>query len=321
MTDKNIIKDIRHRLEAAGFFTLMGVFRMLGIDGARALAIFIAKTLGPRVGVEHRANTNLDLCLPDLSPAERRELLDKMWENLGATFAEYAHLDKFEAYTDGARITVSGTEHVDAVKASGKGALFVSGHFANWELLPVAASRAGLSGAEVYRAPNNPYIDKWLIDQRTKHIYQDQVPKGADGAKQLIKVLRNNKTIMMLIDQKMNDGIAAPFFGYEAMSPPAAAQLALKFGVPIIPASIRRGPNSTFHVAVQQPIWVTDENGKTAAIAEAMEKLNLWLEKEIRACPEQWLWLHRRFPKGTTPAARHTAPGSLATASLAQSTD
>jgi len=295
------LKDIRYRAEATGFVGLMGLFRILGLRNATAFAAWVARTFGPVSGAEQRARTNLKLCLPDLSPQDRRALLDAMWSNLGATFAEYAHLDKFRTYRPDARIEISGDRHAIEARDSGRGAIFVSGHFANWELLPLAASGLGLSGAEVYRAPNNPYIDKWLTDRRLRHIYQDQVPKGAAGAKQLIRVLKDNKHIVMLIDQKMNDGIPVPFFGYEAMTAPAAAQLALKFDVPIIRASIRRLPGSRFRITIHPPLRVPRDSDRARAIAGTMTELNRWLEDEIRQCPEQWLWLHRRFPKHDAP--------------------
>lgn len=288
---------MRHRLEAAGFFLLMGLFRLMGLETASKFGGSFARLVGPLTGVEKRAQRNFDLCLPDLSTHERRVLLDKMWSNLGATVAEYAHLDKFSTYDTDSRVSIDGAEYIEQVKNSGKGAIFVSGHFANWELLPLAASGLGLSGGEVYRATNNPYVNKWLAKQRSTYIYQDQIPKGAEGARELIRVLKANRFIVMLIDQKMNDGIAVPLFGHTAMSPPAAAQLALKFGVPIMRASITRQPGARFHITMLDPLWVKSTGDKSKDIATAMTQLNQWLEEEIRSHPHEWLWLHNRFPK------------------------
>ncbi len=292
-----LLKDLNYRIQHGLFVGLMRLFRGLGLERASRFGGWFARSLGPLIPISNRARTNLRLCFPDKSEDEIEKIVRGMWDNLGRTFAEYPHLDKFDAYNGSGRISVSGTETLDEIISRGTGAIFVSGHFANWELLPLAASGAGLSGGEVYRAANNPYVDNWLVGQRTTHVYQDQIPKGSHGARKLLAVLKDKRYVVMLIDQKMNDGISVPLFGQEAMTPPAAAQLSLRYKVPIVPASIERKNDGHFHIHVFPELEVPQSGRKSTDIYALTLKLNEWLEERIRERPEQWLWLHRRWPK------------------------
>ena len=101
----------------------------------------------------------------------------------------------------------------------------------------------------------------------------------------------------MLVDQKLNDGIAVPFLGRPAMTAPAAARLSLKFGIPIIPVAITRRPNAHFRVCIKQPIDFTPSGETNADIYALTLTINQEIEKFILARPGQWLWLHRRWPR------------------------
>ncbi len=296
-SSRPLTKDLNYRFQNWAFLGIMRLFRALGLARARQFGGWFARTLGPRIPVSNRARESLKASFPEKDKEEINQILVRMWDNLGRTFAEYPHLDQFDAYDGRGHISVSGTDTLDDIIAKGTGAIFVSGHFANWELLPLAASGVGLSGGEVYRAANNPYVDQWLVRQRTNHIYQDQIPKGSHGARKLLSVLKDRHYVVMLIDQKMNDGISVPLLGREAMTPPAAAQLSLRFNVPIVPASIVRKDDDTFHIHVFPPVTIEESGQKTQDIYALTLKLNQWLEERIREQPEQWLWLHRRWPK------------------------
>lgn len=284
----------RHAGEAVAFRLLLALLRLLGVDRASALGGTLARTIGPLLPVHQRALRNLAACLPERDARVRRAIARKMWDNFGRAAAEFAFLDVFHE-TDG-RIVVSGREHLDRILDQGRGAILVSAHLANWELLPVAAARHGVPAAMVYRAANNPKMDKLLRAWRTRHGAPLQVPKGATGARRLLGLLRERGHVAMLIDQKMNDGIAVPFFGRLAMTAPAAAQLARRFGCPILPIRIERLGGTCFRITVLPPLEVARSADRGADIRATMAALNQLVEDWVRARPEQWLWLHRRWP-------------------------
>ena len=289
---------IVYALEYALWWSVMKLFRVLGLQRASNLGGWLARNLGPKIPVTRRARRNMARALPHLSEAERERFIYEMWDNLGRTFAEYAHLDKFWAVKDGARIEIAGMEHAVAAIRKGKGGLFVSGHCGNWELMPRCIKDVGEKGTLVYRPPNNPWVDKWIAAQRRLGL-PTLAAKGGDGggAKAIIKTLRDNAFIAMLVDQKMNNGIAVPFFGREAMTSPAAASLSLRHGSPIVPAWCVRLPNQRFRVTAYPEIPMPNTGDRERDIYELALALNKFLEDRIRENPANWLWLHSRWPK------------------------
>jgi KDO2-lipid IV(A) lauroyltransferase len=121
-------------------------------------------------------------------------------------------------------------------------------------------------------------------------------PKGTRGAVKMARAIKNNEAIAMLIDQKMNDGIAVPFFGVDAMTAPAIAQLALRYDLPILPAYVLRKGGAHFE-AHMFPALKYEKTGDTEKdTLTIMTAINTMLEGWIRAHPEQWFWVHRRWP-------------------------
>ncbi len=203
-----------------------------------------------------------------------------MWDNLGRMVAEYAHLDKFDLHGPDPRIQVDNVE--EAEKVRGKGVLFLSGHFANWEIMPIAAARFGLDGAMVYRPPNNPYVDRWISRARARKGLAEQISKH-QGARRIFTLLRAGKAILLLADQKTNEGIAVPFFGRDAMTTPAPAALALKLKVPVMFASNKRLGGARFAVTVYPPLTFMPSGDDDADMRALTAAINLRLEEMVRA--------------------------------------
>jgi KDO2-lipid IV(A) lauroyltransferase len=288
---------LRYGLEAAAFFAGIGFFRMLGLRAASAVGGFVGRNIFYRIrGVMKRARENLRAAFPEKSDAEIEAIIVEMCDNLGRTVAEYAHLDKFSMHGDNPRLEIVNAEAGRAAMASGKGVMFFSGHFANWEMMPFVAEQLGFEGGEVYRPQNNPIVDRWLVEQRRKNGPKDQVAKGVQGTKRIFTLLRRGKAIFLLADQKTNEGIAAPFFGRDAMTTPAPAMFALKLGSTLLPASNERLPGPRFRMTIHPPVDFTPTGDQerdvyllTCAISDA-------IEKAVRMRPSQWLWIHRRWP-------------------------
>ena len=286
-------QKLRYGAEASLFLLFMGLFRLLGLDLASAVGGFIGREIFARTGVTRRARENLELAFPEKSSAEIDAIIRIMWDNLGRTVAEYAHLDKFDLAGPGARITVENIELAEAIR--GKSVLILSGHFANWEIMPVAASRFGLDGAIVYRPPNNPYVDRYIAWARSRKGFREQISKH-HGTKRIFTLLRGGKAILLLADQKTNEGIPVPFFGRDAMTTPAPAALALKLNVPILFASNKRLGGAHFQVTMHPPLLFAPSGDHDADVKSLTAAINARLEDIVRADPGQWLWIHRRWP-------------------------
>lgn len=276
---------------------LFALMRALGPRRASNLGGFVARAIGPWLPVSRIARVNLRLAFPDRDEAWRTGVVRAMWDNLGRTAAELACLD--EIVTDPAAVEVAGVEHVDTAARAGGPWILVSAHFANWEIeLPMAARRGVVPGV-VYRAIANPHLDGLIAAIRTRAMGGRAVmlPKGAAGARATLAHLKAGGVVGMLVDQKMNDGIAARLFSRTAMTAPAAAHLALRFGCPLIPArAVRLGP-ARFRIEVLPPIPLPEAMDRHAAVAEVTQRLNDLIEAWARERPSEWLWLHRRFDK------------------------
>ncbi|MGH6975804.1 MAG: lysophospholipid acyltransferase family protein, partial [Stellaceae bacterium] len=112
----------------------------------------------------------------------------------------------------------------------------------------------------------------------------------------LLRHLHQGGHVAMLVDQKMNDGIAVPFFGRDAMTAPAIARLALRFNCPIVPVRVERLTGAHFRFTVLPRLELTDRRDTADNVLATMTRITALLEEWIVARPEQWLWLHRRWP-------------------------
>ncbi len=294
MTDRQKIKkQAAYLTQAILLAAFLGLCRILPVDWASGLGGLIGRTIGPRMGQNRKAERNLARALPENSSEENRRIMRGMWDNLGRTIAEYPHLPRICASLYGGRVEVLGLDIYYAVRDSGKAAIVFGAHLANWEVSPYLSRHAGMALSLIYRAPNNPWVDRllmWLRD--APQLFR----KGDEGAKGLFRLLRKGGHIGMLIDQKMNDGIPVPFFGRDAMTAPAIAQFALRLGCILLPVKTERLKGARFRITVFPPLDIAPTGDRERDEYEIMLRINKMIEEWVRARPEQWLWLHRRWP-------------------------
>ncbi|HMA52150.1 MAG TPA: lauroyl acyltransferase [Magnetospirillaceae bacterium] len=282
--------DLLQRAEAALLWVVYHGLLALPLDRASRFGGVLMRAIGPLLPQSRRARRSLELALPG---CDHRRILRDMWENLGRMAGEYPH--SLEFARDPARMELVGAEPVLAMRAAGQPMLFFSGHIGNWELTYPLMARLDIHGAGVFRAPNNPHVS-WLFD-RAAYPHIGMIPKGAAGARKSIEVLNAGKSLAMFVDQKMNDGIEAPFFGRPAMTAPALASLALKFGYPVVPFRVVRTEGAYFRVEFGEPIHFQKSGDRAADLLAVMTRVNRILEGWISEYPAQWLWLHRRWGK------------------------
>jgi Kdo2-lipid IVA lauroyltransferase/acyltransferase len=272
---------------------LAGFFGLLPLDLASGLGSAVARLLGPRLGITKRARDNLRRAFPDLPEAEISRIVKAMWDNLGRVAAEYAHLREIRVFDPEGRVETHGLEHMDRAVAAGRRMIIFSGHIANWEIGALAAVQYGISVVQIYRAANNPLVDRMVLEFRGERA--GFAAKGSEGARRAIAALREGIHLSLLADQKMNDGIAVPFFGRPAMTAPALAALALRYDCDVLPARVERLCGARFRLTVFPPLPLPRSEDREADIARLMAAVNATLEEWIRERPAEWLWLHRRW--------------------------
>jgi Kdo2-lipid IVA lauroyltransferase/acyltransferase len=304
-------KTIRYLGEAALFFPFMALFRLIGIDRASGLGGFVGRHLFYRLPPANTARNNLQTAYPDKGPEEIEAIIRSVCDNLGRVVAEYNHLDKM-TLRPRPRIEIEGTEHAQAAIAAGKGVMFISGHLANWEVMPIAAQHLGYDGGLVYRPPNNPYVARWISRQRATLGPAEQISKGAHGTRRIFTLLRRGKCIFMLVDQKTYEGVPAPFFGRDALTTSAPATLALKMGSALLPTSCERLNGAHFRVKIDPPILFEPSGNSEQDVLALTAKINASIEAIVRARPSQWLWIHRRWtmPRDLLKMKAQAAGGS-----------
>lgn len=271
----------------------LALFAALPLDSASALGGWIARKIGPRLGAHKIAARNIARALPELTAAQQAAALIGMWDNLGRVVAEYAHLASIR---DAGRIEVVGAEHVVAIRDSGRPAIFYSAHYGNWELMSLVGAQNHLPLVQVYRAANNPLTEEILQELR-KPVGGRHVPKGMQAARELLKALKQNECLAMLVDQKLSNGVAVPFFGRDAMTAPAIADLALRRACPVVLIYAERLGGAHFRITVEPPVMLQETGNREQDTYDALLLINHKIEGLIRKRPDHWFWVHRRWPK------------------------
>ena len=289
------MERLRYGAEAAVFFAFMAFFRALGLETASRVGGWIGRNLLSLLPPDRVARQNLALAFPDKSEEERNAIRRAMWDNLGRVVGEYPHLDRFSPNGEDPRITYSLPRGMTVEGMKHKPLMFLSGHLGNWEVMPILAHQVGLEGATVVRPPNNPYVADWVARQRRIKGPDTMIAKH-NAARAMLGQLRAGRMLCMLVDQKLREGIAVPFFGRDAMTTPAPAVLALKTGAQLLLASNKRLPGPRFHVTVWPDIDFA-ATGDEAEDARALTAaITFRIEEMIRTDPGQWLWIHNRWP-------------------------
>jgi Kdo2-lipid IVA lauroyltransferase/acyltransferase len=283
-----------HRLEAWAAVAAFAAMGALPIDFASAIGGALGRLIGPFLGISGQARRNLQRALPELSERELDRIIAAMWDNLGRVAAEYPHLRGIRVFEPGGRVETHGFEHMDRAVASGRRMIIFSGHIANWEIGMLAAVQYGITVAQIYRAANNPLVDRMIT--RFRGDAGELIPKGAVAARRAIATLRSGAHLTMLADQKLNDGIPVPFFGRPAMTTSALASLALRFDCDVLPARVERLRGAHFRLTVFPALPLPRSGNPHADVAALMAQVNAILESWIRDRPGEWFWVHRRWP-------------------------
>ena len=211
--------------------------------------------------------------------------------NYGRIFAEYVYLKKFRNNELKKYISIDGLEHLENLKKNNKRAVFISGHFNNFELMAMEIEKAGIELAAIYRPLNNIFLNKTMEKIRKEYICKNQIKKGRAGSREIIKNVIKGKSIALMIDQRVREGEKVKFFNNLATTTTIPAQLVKKYNCELVPIYIERKNSNYFKIYISEPIKIS----KTKSILEITEFLNQVLEKMILKNIDQWIWTHDRW--------------------------
>ena len=284
---------MRYRLEALAYDFIRFILCLFPFAWISSVGAALVKRVGPITSKQHIAKTGLKIAFPDADDARIKSLLKAQWDNVGRTFAEFPLTHRLKPFSQKSRVEIIG---LDIFKAHAP-AVIVTGHFANWEVMATVLTQSELPVHITYRKINNPHIDKRVRQQRQKYGTKSLVQKSTHrGGRELLEALKAGESVALLNDQKFNTGLSLPFFGEPAMTAQGAVRLALKTGRPLLPMAVTRN-KSRFIVTFYDPIELLSTGEREADVVAGVTQINQFIEARIRENPDQWFWVHRRWPK------------------------
>jgi Kdo2-lipid IVA lauroyltransferase/acyltransferase len=293
----SVAQDLLWRLEALAFDLVIAFARMLPVDAVSDFGALFFKAFGPLTSAHRVAETNLRIVFPEAGDAEIADLLKAQWDNTGRTFLELLIMDRI--IRSPGRVEVVGAERLDEIAAKEEPVVFVSGHFANFEVMPAVIVNSPVKCQITYRAMNNPHVEARVRDYRWRYGVRYFAPKGGDGARELLAALGRGESVALMNDQKFNGGVAAPLFGRICHTAPGPTRLALRFDTVLQPMSVQRKHKARFRVVVHEPIRLEKTSDHAADIEAGVRKVNTFIEDQVRARPAEWFWTHKRWPSET----------------------
>ena len=219
-----------------------------------------------------------------------------MWSNIGRTFAEYMFLKNFRYKTNNKiKVKINGINYLEEIKKNNEPVIFFSGHFANFELMPMNLDKSGVKTVAIYRPLNNFFLDPILQYWRMKYVCPNYIQKGRMGIREIISRINNGYSIALMVDQRISEGPRTLFFNKPAHTTTIPAQIALKYNCRLVPISLERKKGLDFEMNIHEPykIQKTGENEKD--LKDITLKINSEIEKMILKNPTQWMWPHNRW--------------------------
>lgn len=248
----------------------------------------VARLVAPLAGYDARVRANLARVWPDLPPARRRALEREVPDNVGRTLIEIYSGAEFARRVAPTPVAGEGFETILAARARGQGVLLVSGHFGNYDVIRAVLAARGHPIGALFNPMRNPFFDRHYR-ARIGAISQPMFARGRRGLAEMVAFLRQGGMVGILIDQHMSKGAPLTFFGHPARTALSAAEMALKYGLLLVPVyAIRQPDGLNFRIEVEPPI----PHGTPEAMTQA---LNDSLEAQVRRHPGQWFWIHRRW--------------------------
>ncbi len=240
------------------------------------------------------AYANLKSAFPEKEAVEIKKILRAHYENLGMSVIELlkfsvtgkGYLDKY--------VEMNGVENIDDAVQKGKGLIFLTAHFGNWEIASLAASSRGYAMSVFAREQKYTKLNDIL--NKNREMTGCRVIAKGFSAREIIKTLKDNGMIGMLGDQDAGaNGVFVDFLNRPASFAPGAVIFALKTGAMILPSFIRRVECDRHFIKVNKPLELIDTGEKAKDIKENLKAISRIMEDYIKRFPDQWLWSHKRW--------------------------
>lgn len=294
---RRIVRQVKNAAVVGAANLALWYVNRLSLEGALQLGeragdlAFLVLRKPRRLAEEH-----LRLAFADeISPAGCTHIARASLVNMGRSFCELAKIDDIRQQGD-EYVETEGREYIDASLAQGGGAIIVTGHVGNWELLASYWAWQGYSIATIARRIYVDRLNREIVDFRRRQGVETIMRESPHAARQLQRAIENNSLLVMLIDQDTRvQSVSVPFFGHLARTPAAAAALAIRRDLPVHAAFIQRRPEGGHRITIT-PAFEFERSGDVRTdITTVTRSFNAALEAQVRRNPAEWVWWHRRW--------------------------
>lgn len=284
---KNILRKIKIYIEFFIFISLLKFLTIFTFNQTSKFGSLLVGFFGRYTRYNKIINDNLGVLNFNKNLID--EITIKNLQQTGRVFFEFLNLEKF----DWNNLEVKNNYNLEKIKNYRGSRIFISAHIGNWEITRNHLLNQGFSLHSVYRQANNSKIDNFIQSKRYKEnafFYK----KGSESAKNMIKALKNNEDLALLVDQRDSSGPFINFFGKEAYTTDGFASLALKYKTMICPVYTVRNNDNSFQFIYDNPLPYNEF--KNCDSKKLTQKIySDYYEKWIFKNPEQWLWAHERW--------------------------
>ena len=288
-----MIKTIKYFFQSLVVYLFFIIIKLSGLKLSRNFFSYLFNKIGPLIKSDQIIEENLSKFIGSYNEDKKKSIKVEMWSNYGKTFVEYLFLKKFRK--NNSHIVIKGEDILQKIIKKNKPVIYVSGHFANFELMSMELTKRNIKLAAIYRPLNNFFLNPFMEYVRETHVCKNQIKKGLAGVKEVINYLQNNFSIALMIDQRVSEGKRLPFFGQMALTTTLPAQLATKYKLDIVPIYIARNTSDDFEIEIYEPIKVSNEEDAETNKLSLTIKLNKIIEQMISKNPGQWIWTHNRW--------------------------
>ena len=286
-----MIKKIFYFFQSVFIYLFYLLSKIIGLKLSRMLFSLIFRVVGNLFKSKNIVLDNLERIKPGMSKTDKEIIINNMWSNYGKTFIEYIYLSSFQKKTN--HINIKNKKVIDEIIKENKPVVFVSGHFANYELMSMEVTRANIKLATIYRPLNNIFLNPFMEYLRKSFVCKNQIKKGLNGVKESLEYMKQGYSIALMVDQRVSEGPRMSFFNGEAHTTTLPAQLSSRFNCKIVPIYISRNKNDKFEMEILDPISILENEKKNKELI--MKKVNKIIEKLILRDPSQWILTHNRW--------------------------
>ncbi len=290
-------------LNYIAFLLVRGLFWLLGLLSQRARVLLFGGVFRliflvvPRV--RSTILTNLSIAFPNLDEEWRRSLMRRNATEMGRLLADTIRLSSLDAAWVERHVQIPILSRYVAAHASGKGVLVATGHLGSFELLGHAIGLVGHPLAAIARKFKSPQLDKWWTGLREAR--GNRIIDRTGAFKAMVRTIESGTSVAMLFDQnvKINHAVFVDWFGKPAATTRAFALAVVKTRAPVFVASIRYVGDDRYVVDANECDFTAVLDDTTLSDEERIRIITDEVSRRycdmIRAFPEGWFWLHRRW--------------------------